>query len=494
MPHDQTDRIVDLFVIGGGVNGCAIARDGVGRGLSVTLAEQGDLAGATSSASSKLLHGGLRYLETYAFKLVREGLRERGVLLDMLPHIAWPMRFVLPHHAGLRPRWMLRAGLFLYDHLAPLRGGAEKSRGIDLRTHPGGRLLKDRYTQGFEYSDGWVDDARLVVLNARDAHERGAEILTRTTVLKARCAGDIWEIEIDTGAGLETRRARRLVNAAGPWAGIVSDHLGEPHKVRLVRGSHLVIPRLEGHDQPYILQGQDGRIVFLIPYEEDFTLIGTTEADHGSDPAAPRCTDAETDYLVAFVNDYLATPISRDEIVWSYSGVRPLVDTGGDATSASRDFQLLRDDSGGAPLLTVLGGKITTFRVLAEHALDKLDVPGSWTSGAALPGGDFARGDKPAMVKALMADYPFLTAPWARRLVTAYGTDARRILGAAQTADDLGRHFGATLTEAEVQHLREHEFARTAEDIVWRRSKLGLRMTEGEIAALDAWLAGEEGQ
>jgi glycerol-3-phosphate dehydrogenase len=486
----QSD-IADLFVAGGGVNGAAIARDAAGRGLSVVLAEQGDLASATSSASSKLIHGGLRYLETYEFKLVREALRERAVLLDALPHIAWPMRFILPHHKGLRPRWMLRAGLFLYDHLAS-RGGLAASRAVNLTTHPGGRLLKPAFTRGFEYSDGWVDDSRLVVLNARDAAERGAEILTRARVTAARRKADHWEIEIDRERRVETRRARMLVNAAGPWAGLLSEHIGPRHGLRLVRGSHIVVPRLEGHEQPYILQGRDKRIVFLIPFEEDFTLIGTTEAEHGADPGTAACYEAETDYLIAFVNDYLAKPVSRDDIVWSFSGVRPLIESEGDATSASRDYQLLREDAGGAPLLTVLGGKITAYRILAEQAVDKLGAPGAWTARAPLPGGDFDRADKPAMVRALVADYPFLSEKWARRLVTAYGTDARRILGAAQRAEDLGRDFGATLTEAEVRHLRTHEFATTAEDVVWRRSKLGLRMSEGEIAALGRWLAGEE--
>ncbi|SMH33460.1 glycerol-3-phosphate dehydrogenase [Maritimibacter sp. HL-12] len=491
MGETEEREMVDLFVAGGGVNGCAIARDAAGRGQSVVLAEQGDLASATSSASSKLIHGGLRYLETYEFKLVREALRERAVLLAALPHIAWPMRFVLPHHTGLRPRWMLRAGLFLYDHLAS-RGGLPASRAVNLTTHPAGRLLKSSFTSGFEYSDGWVDDSRLVVLNARDARERGAEILTRAKVTSARRHADHWEIEIDRGGVLEIRRARMLVNAAGPWAGLLSEHIGPRHGLRLVRGSHIVVPRLEGHDQPYILQGHDGRIVFLIPFEEDFTLIGTTEAEHGADPASAECSEAETEYLIAFVNDYLAKPVTKSDIVWSFSGVRPLIESGGDATSASRDYQLVRDDKGGAPLLTVLGGKITAYRILAEQALDKLGVPGAWTAGAALPGGDFDRAEKPAMVKALVADYPFLTETWARRLVTAYGTDARRILGAAKSTQDLGGDFGATLTAAEVHHMMVHEFARTAEDIVWRRSKLGLKLSEDEIAGLAAWLAGKD--
>jgi len=483
------NQTVDIFIIGGGINGAGIARDAAGRGLSVTLAEAEDLAGATSSASSKLIHGGLRYLETYEFKLVRESLSERAKLLAALPHIAWPMRFVLPHHKGLRPRWMLRAGLFLYDHLAPL-GMLKRSIPVDLRRHPAGGLLKPQFTSGFEYSDGWVDDARLVALNARDAAEHGATILTRARVLAARRRGAFWEIEVERNGAIEIHNAWRLINVAGPWVDVVAETVGTPHPIRLVRGSHIVVKRLAGHDQPYILQGADGRVVFVIPYDEDFTLIGTTEVDYQGEPRAAACSDEEAAYLVDFVNDYLRAPISVTDIVWSYAGVRPLIEAQGSATKASRDYRLDLDEAG-APLLTVLGGKLTTYRHLAETVLKRLGIPGEWTAYKPLPGGDFAPEDKPAIEAELCAAHPFLTEAWARRLVRSYGTEARAILGAAKTAEDLGRDFGATLTEAEVRFLIDKEFARTADDILWRRSKLGLRMNDEQRRALEVWLAGE---
>ncbi|MBV7409257.1 glycerol-3-phosphate dehydrogenase [Maritimibacter sp. DP1N21-5] len=477
---------VDLFVIGGGVNGCGIAREAAGRGLRVTLAEMGDLAQATSSASSKLIHGGLRYLEFYEFRLVRESLAEREKLLAALPHIAWPMRFVLPHHDGLRPDWMLRAGLFLYDRLGGR--GLPPTRRIDLRTHRAGQLLSPKFRYGFEYSDAWVDDARLVVLNARDAALRGATILTRAWVVSVTRHAAHWEIKVERDGHVETLFARRLVNAAGPWAGEVSRTTGASHKVRLVRGSHVVIPRLPGHDQPYILQGGDGRIVFLLPYEDDFTLIGTTEAEHKGDAGHAVCSPEEVRYLVDFVNGYLATPISTEDVVWTYSGVRPLIEGEGDARSASRDYQLDYDDSA-APLLTVLGGKLTTYRKLAENALGFMGVGGPWTARAPLPGGTFDRRALPSMLADLRAKYPFLTERWARRLLRSYGTDAETILAGASSAEALGMDFGATLTEAEVRFLMRNEFAQTAEDVLWRRSKLGLRLDTEAVVMLDDAMA-----
>ncbi len=488
---NENDRVWDLFVIGGGVNGAGIARDGVGRGLTVVLAEQGDLAAATSSASSKLFHGGLRYLEYYEFGLVRKALKEREVLLRAMPHISWPMRFVLPYHAGLRPRWLIRLGLFLYDHL----GGREilpATRTLDLRTAPAGKALKPDYTTAFEYSDCWIDDARLVVLNAVDAANRGAQIMTRARVTGAARRADHWEVEVtDTRSGAVSRhKARKLVNAAGPWVTkLVTETLGLPTResIRLVRGSHIVVPRLADHDQPYILQGNDGRIVFVMPYEQDFTLIGTTDADHGPDPAAPLCTDEEADYLCAFVSEYLAQPVQRGDIVWAYSGVRPLYDDGASsAQAATRDYVLSLDETG-PPLLNVFGGKITTYRRLAEAALDKLGVPGAWTAGVPLPGGDFPWDGAPALAEGLVSDYPFLDRAWAARLVRLYGTEARGLLGGATTAVELGRNFGATLTEAELHWLHEKEFARTAEDVLWRRTKLGLRLSATEVAAVSEW-------
>jgi len=510
----------DLFVIGGGINGCGIARDAAGRGLSVMLAEKDDLAAATSSASTKLFHGGLRYLEYFEFRLVREALIERETLLRAMPHISWPMRFVLPYHRdmrfdaetptsrivnvvmpwmrGRRPAWLIRLGLFLYDHL----GGRKILPGttsLDLRGTPEGAPLRDRFERAFEYSDCWVEDSRLVALNARDAAERGATILTRTEVVTASRAGDMWDITLrDTEAGTtRTVRARMLVNAGGPWVGdILRSRIRSNAQdgVRLVRGSHIVTHRLYDHDKCYFFQGSDGRIIFAIPYETDFTLIGTTDADHPDPSEPPRCTEAERDYLCGFASQYFRRPVTRDDIVWTYSGVRPLYDEGASsATAATRDYTLKLDDAGGAPVLHVFGGKITTYRRLAESAMDSIaprfgGLAGPWTAGVPLPGGDFAVDGAGALMEELQGAYPFLGAAWARRLVRAYGTEARTMLGEARAPADLGRDFGATLTEREVAWLMKHEFARRAEDVVWRRNKLGLRLDEGQIAALDAWM------
>jgi glycerol-3-phosphate dehydrogenase len=497
----QPDTDFDLFVIGGGINGCGIARDAAGRGLRVGLAEQGDLAGATSSASTKLFHGGLRYLEYYEFRLVREALIERETLLVAMPHISWPLRFVLPHHAGLRPAWFLRLGLFIYDHL----GGRKilpPTRSLDLRRDPVGRPLKDSFSRGFEYSDCWVEDSRLVVLNARDAATRGATILTRTRVASASRGADHWTIDLDVPEGRRQVTARGLVNAGGPWVGdIISGTLGinSSERVRLVRGSHIVTRRLFEHDRAYIFQGGDGRIVFAIPYETDFTLIGTTDRDHDGEPGAVTCTPEEADYLRAAASEYFRAPIEAEDVVWTYSGVRPLYDDGAkSATAATRDYVLSLDAGAGrAPLLNVFGGKITTYRRLAEAALAKLapHVPserGAWTARVPLPGGDFGHDEVPRMVGALMTAYPFLDNRWALRLIRAYGTEARDILDGARTAEDLGHRFGDTLTEAEVRWLMDREWAMRAEDLLWRRSKLGLRLDAAEAAALDDWMQARE--
>ncbi|MCL4186009.1 MAG: glycerol-3-phosphate dehydrogenase [Rhodobacteraceae bacterium] len=491
---------VDLFVIGGGINGCGIARDAAGRGLKVTLAEMGDLAQATSSASTKLFHGGLRYLEYYEFRLVREALRERETLLVAMPHIAWPLRFVLPHHRGLRPAWLLRLGLFIYDHLGGRRI-LPATRTLDLRRDPAGAPLRAGFIRGFEYSDCWVEDSRLVALNARDAAGRGARILTRCRVTAARRGAEAWQVELAHADGRgETVAARALVNAAGPWAGqVVTGTLGlnTPARIRLVRGSHIVTRRLFDHDRAYILQGADGRIVFAIPYETDFTLVGTTDVEHAGDPALARCSEVERDYLCALVSEYFRRPVTPADVVWTYSGVRPLYDDGAkSATAATRDY-VLQFDTAGPPALNVYGGKITTYRRLAEAALARLatamPLPGGpWTAGVALPGGDFAVDGVAALADRLRAAHPFLTSRWALRLVRAYGTEAADVLGGAPDAAALGRDFGATLTEAEVRWLMAREFARTAADVVWRRSKLGLRMTADEIAALDAFMSGAE--
>lgn len=498
---ETDDAPYDVVVIGGGVNGCGIARDASGRGLTVLLCEQGDLAQGTSSASTKLLHGGLRYLEHHEYRLVREALIEREVLLRAMPHIAWPLRFVLPHHRGLRPAWLLRLGLFVYDHL----GGRKilpPTRAVDFRADPTGAPLKPEFRKGFEYSDCWVEDSRLVVLNARDAADRGATVLTRTRCQSAeRTADGLWRIDLIDLADCEDRRvaARALVNAGGPWVqDVIRDCIGQSSSatVRLVRGSHIVVNKLFDHDRAYIFQQSDGRVVFAIPYESDFTLIGTTDVDHDGAPEDAVCTPEEADYLLNAVGGYFRSPPSRDDIVWTYSGVRPLFDDGASsAAEATRDYTLVLDggEDGQAPLLNVFGGKITTCRRLAEAALAKL-APGfpaagpPWTADVPLPGGDFPWDEVARLVDELQATFPFLGDRWARRLVHAYGTQATTVLGDAKTAEDLGRNFGFDLTEREARWLIEREWARTADDVLWRRSKLGLRLSPREATALDDWM------
>ncbi len=490
---------VDLAIIGGGINGAGIARDAAGRGWRVLLCEQGDLAGATSSASTKLVHGGLRYLEHYEFRLVREALLEREVLWGIAPHIIRPLRFVLPHHAGLRPAWLLRLGLFLYDHI----GGRKKlppTRALRLDRDPAGDALKPRYTRAFEYSDCWVDDARLVVLNARDAADRGAEILTRTACTEARREGGEWRLTL---AGGRQVRARAVVNAAGPWVGEVLHgviHTDTKAKVRLVQGSHIVVPRLTAHDRCYIFQNADGRIFFAIPYERDFTLIGTTDRDYHGDPAQVRISTEEIAYLCAGASDYFRAPVTPGQVVWSYSGVRPLYDDGASAAQeATRDYVLTLDAPEGQPaLLSVFGGKITTFRRLAEAALAKLaphlpaatGLQAGWTGAHALPGGDFPTDGFPALLAELAAAAPFLAPETIHRLARAYGTKTRVLLDGARSMADLGRIVGADLTEAELRYLHRHEWARTAADVAWRRGKLGLRLAEAEIAEIGRVLEG----
>ena len=487
----------DLAIVGGGVNGCGIARDAAGRGARVILFERNDLAGGTSSASTKLIHGGLRYLEHYEFGLVRESLIERERLWRIAPHIIRPMRFVLPYRKGLRPRWMLRAGLFLYDHI----GGRKRlapTRTIDLRDAPAGRALKAGFTTGFEYSDCWVDDARLVVLNARDAADRGAAIRTRTEVTALARAGDAWTISLASG---ETVRAGAVVNAAGPAVlellGRVAEHRRDPDEtIRLVRGSHIVVASRFDTPQAWFFQNPDGRIFFAIPYEQDFTLIGTTDADHKSgDAIAPSA--AEIAYLCQGASDYLRDPVTPADVVWCYAGVRPLVDDGsGKPEAASRGyrFDTDTDDTGHLPLLSVFGGKITTYRHLAEGAiaelarwLPQLSGPG-WTGGTPLPGGDFEMDGVDALVDRLDNHYRFLGRQTAQRLIRGYGKRAFDILGEAQSADDLGRDFGHGLSEAELRYLVDQEWAQTVDDILWRRSKLGLRFSSAQKNALDSWL------
>ena len=483
-------RLFDLAIIGGGVNGCGIARDAAGRGLSVLLVEQGDLASGTSSASTKLIHGGLRYLEHYAFRLVRELLAEREVLLRIAPHIIRPMRFVLPHHAGLRPWWLIRLGLFLYDHL----GGREilpGTRSLDLRADPAGAPLRPEFTRGFEYSDCWVDDARLVVLNARDAAARGADIRTRTRCVGARHADGVWHLMLEGGA---TAEASVLVNAGGPYVTrVLHDVVGaaEPQRVRLVKGSHIIVPRLYAHDRSYIFQNADGRICFAIPYEQSFTLIGTTDEDFHGDPSAVASSSEDEQYLCDAVSEYLRAPVAPSDIVWRYAGVRPLLDDGaGKAQEATRDYVLTLEEP---PLLSVFGGKITTYRRLAEAALAKLQqwFPGmgrAWTSGVALPGGDFPWDGIERVRADLSQRYPFLPDATLRRLISAYGTMTDDVLGDAREPAAMGRIFGADLSEREVDWLVRTEWATTAEDILWRRSKLGLHMSAAEVGELDNYL------
>ncbi|MBN8963729.1 MAG: glycerol-3-phosphate dehydrogenase [Rhizobiales bacterium] len=494
-------QIFDLAIIGGGINGCGIARDAAGRGSSVFLCEMNDLASATSSASTKLIHGGLRYLEYYEFRLVREALMEREVLWRIAPHIISPLRFVLPHHAGLRPTWLLRLGLFLYDHL----GGRKllpPTRTLDLTRDEVGRPLKPgRFTRGFEYSDCAVDDARLVVLTARDAADRGAVIATRTRAMHFVREGDVWQITTEdaVSGARNVVKARTLVNAAGPWVEDVLAHGaagGTKAKIRLVQGSHIVVPKLYAHDRAYIFQNGDGRIVFAIPYRNHFTLIGTTDRDYHGDPARVVATTEEIAYLCEAVGEYLAASVKPGDVVWSYAGVRPLYDDGAnEAKAATRDYVLALDAPEGAPLLSVYGGKITTYRRLAEEALERLApyLPGiktraGWTASAPLPGGDLGISAFPALAGQLVRDYPFLTAAHASRLAHAYGTRAVKMLGGAKSMADLGRAFGATLTEREVDYLMTQEWARSAEDVVWRRSKLGLQMSAADIAMLEAWM------
>ncbi|HKT28492.1 glycerol-3-phosphate dehydrogenase [Dyella sp.] len=487
----------DLLVVGGGINGVGIARDAAGRGLSVCLCERDDLAAHTSSASTKLIHGGLRYLEQYEFALVGKALAEREVLLRAAPHIIWPLRFVLPHQSHLRPAWMIRLGLLLYDHLGRGRRTLPKSRRVSLKRHKSGVPLRDEFHIGFVYSDAWVQDARLVVLNAMDAMERGATIFTRTRCVSAQRDSHGWTAQLQSWRGeLSTIRAKALVNATGPWAVQFLDDVakvGHDHALRLVKGSHIVVPRLFEHPYAYIFQQPDRRIVFAIPYETDFTLIGTTDLDYRDDPSAPQISDDETRYLCDAANRYFKRSITPADVVWSYSGVRPLLDDeSGNASEVTRDY-LLELDQRAAPLLNVFGGKLTTYRKLAEEAMDRLaplfpHASEAWTSqGHSLPGGE--RRDVNVLLGELQAAHPWLPAPMAWRLVHSYGTRTARILGQARSLSDLGEHFGADLYQAEVDYLRAWEWAIDVSDVLWRRSKLGLRLSSEQVARLTAYLA-----
>jgi glycerol-3-phosphate dehydrogenase len=485
----------DLVVVGGGINGTGIARDAAGRGLSVLLCEQDDLASHTSSASTKLIHGGLRYLEDFHFALVRKALIEREILLGAAPHIIHPLRFIMPHAAHLRPAWLIRAGLFLYDHLAKRRHLAA-SAAIDLRAHVAGPALQPQYRRGFVYSDGWTDDARLVVLNALDALQHGAAVLTRTRCERLEPDGAGWIATLVAGDERRSIRARAAVNATGPWVSrFVRDAapIHTSHGVRLVKGSHIVVPRLFAHRFAYIFQNEDRRIVFAIPYEHDFTLIGTTDEDYSGEPNAVRIDADEISYLCSVVNRYFVRETTPADVVWSFSGVRPLLrDESTDPSSVTRDYALELDRHP-APLLSVFGGKITTFRKLSETAVDMLGrelgiSTKPWTASATLPGGDLPEGSFAAFLRTVERRYPWLPETLRVRFARAYGTRIDRVVGDAHSLSDLGRELVPGLYEREAQYLRRDEFARTAEDILWRRTKLGLHLQGAHTGLLNDWL------
>ncbi|CAN7672256.1 glycerol-3-phosphate dehydrogenase [Mesorhizobium sp. LjRoot246] len=496
----NTTDVVDLFVIGGGVNGAGIARDAAGRGLSVILCEKDDLAQGTSSRSGKLVHGGLRYLEYYEFRLVREALIEREVLLEAAPHIIWPMRFVLPHSPQDRPAWLVRLGLFLYDHL----GGRKRlpgTRTLNLRTAPEGTPIKDEFKRGFEYSDCWVDDARLVLLNALDARQRGARVLTRTACVAARRENGLWSIDMQDGrTGAVTKvRARALINAAGPWVNdIVSRVAGQnsTRNVRLVKGSHIVVPKFWEGRQAYLIQNNDKRVIFVNPYENDLALIGTTDIPYEGRPEEVAAEASEVEYLIKVVNRYFKRQLTPQDVVYSFSGVRPLYDDNADNPSAvTRDYIFELDASNGnAPLLSVFGGKITTFRKLSEHALEKIQpffpaMKKAWTAKIPLPGGDLPNADFEQFLSDLHAEFSWLSPSLVKHYARSYGTRARQLLAGAQSEADLGRRFGPDLYEREVRFLVETEWASTPADILERRTKHGLHIDAAERKTFEDWFS-----
>ncbi|SMC82833.1 glycerol-3-phosphate dehydrogenase [Primorskyibacter flagellatus] len=488
---------VDLFVIGGGINGAGIARDAAGRGLSVVLCEKDDLAEGTSSRSGKLVHGGLRYLEYYEFRLVREALIEREVLMKNAPHIIWPMRFVLPHSPQDRPAWLVRLGLFLYDHL----GGRRKlpgTRMLNLHRDPEGAAIKDQYKRGFEYSDCWVDDARLVVLNAVDAAERGATVLTRSPCVSARRDGNIWRVTTESTVTGETREfeARLLVNAAGPWVTDVVNRVAgsnSARNVRLVKGSHIIVPKFWKGENAYLVQNHDKRVIFINPYERDKALIGTTDIAYEGRAEDVTADEMEVQYLIDAVNKYFKEQLTREDVLTTFSGVRPLFDDGqGNPSAVTRDYVFDIDETGGVPLLNIFGGKITTFRELAERGLHKIQkffprMGADWTEDAPLPGGDMDAADYGEFRNRMKQDYPWMPRDLRRHYGRLYGTRIAQIVDGASSLDGLGRYFGGTLYEAEVAYLESHEWAQTAEDILWRRTKHRLHLTDAEQAAFTKW-------
>jgi glycerol-3-phosphate dehydrogenase len=484
----------DVVVIGGGINGCGIANDAAGRGLKVLLCEKNDLASSTSSNSSKLIHGGLRYLEHYEFRLVREALAERETLLKNAPHIIWPLRFILPHRPHLRPRWMILAGLFLYDNLSKLTT-LKKSHGVTLK--PDNPLASD-IKKGFEYSDAWVDDSRLVVLNAMSAKNNGATICTQHTCIKALRENDHWLIKLKNNftQDVSTIKCKVLVNAAGPWVADLFKTVIDvkaPQNVRLIKGSHIVVPKIHDGDKAYILQNEDHRIVFIIPYEGDFTLIGTTDIEVNQDPSTVKISDDEIAYLIGITNKNFKNKINRSDIVHTYSGVRPLLDDESSSAQAiTRDYTLeISNENDAPPLLSIFGGKITTYRKLAEAAVDKISpffekAGPSWTKSTTLPGGDFSSHEN--LSKELAKQYPWLDTAIKNRYVRSYGTLAHQILSSCHSIKDMGKDFGAGLYECEVQYLINSEWAHSSEDLLWRRSKLGLRLTSAEQSKLSDFI------
>ena len=496
MSELQGTDIVDLFVIGGGINGAGIARDAAGRGLKVVLCEKDDLAQGTSSRSGKLVHGGLRYLEYYEFRLVREALIEREVLLNAAPHIIWPMRFVLPHSPNDRPAWLVRLGLFLYDHL----GGRKKlpgTRTLDLRRDPEGAPILDQYTRGFEYSDCWVDDARLVVLNALDAAERGAQVLTRTACTHARRENGGWMIETRAKDGAtRSFRARCIANAAGPWVSdIVTRVAGanSARNVRLVKGSHIIVPKFWAGQQAYLVQNHDKRVIFINPYEGDKALIGTTDVAYEGRAEEVRPDEAEIDYLIAAVNRYFKEKLRRSDVLHSYAGVRPLFDDGkGNPAAVTRDYVFDLDETGGAPLLNVFGGKITTFRELAERGMHRLagvfpQMGPDWTRDAKLPGGEMPNADYESFISTLREDYAWMPRDLVQHYARLYGARTKDIVRAATGLEGLGQHFGGHLYAAEARYLISREWAELPEDVLTRRTKHYLHLTQAEQAAFSAW-------
>ena len=488
----------DLVVIGGGINGTGVARDAAGRGLSVLLCEKDDLAQATSSSSTKLIHGGLRYLEFFHFKLVRESLREREILLKSMPHIIWPLRFTLPHHRGLRPSWLLRLGLFIYDHM----GGRKllpPTKKINLKKHKTGIPLKDKFSIGFEYSDCWVEDSRMVALNASDAKNNGAVIKTRTTFERATRNNDVWDIILDSQNGNKQKiTSSAIINCSGPWVtSVIESNLQQKNstETRLIKGSHIITKKLFDNDSNYIFQNSDGRIIFAIPYETDFTLIGTTDIEYEGDPNKAKCSLEEKKYLIESISEYLDVQVDINDIVHTYSGVRPLFnDNKSEAQNVTRDYVIKADSNNGkTPLISVFGGKITTYRILAEKVIDELkpyfkNIKNNWTKDSYLPGGNFDPDEVSKLVNSILDKYNFIDEKWAIRLVKAYGTNAIDILNESNTVEDLGINFGWNLTEKEVLWLINMEFAKSAEDILWRRSKLGLRFSDDQVKYLEHWL------